>query len=226
MTIESLIASLKAAVPDVPAVQSRNYAVRRRNATERRAVPHDARAAAQGTSGTARASQTFQREPAQTLAWTRGTAGTAASGTDRSQEQTPSMPPASLPWCWQHGDAWNEAEIALFWRRVELFKRRGLDDPEVLAEQLLHRDRDGDERRMCTECAQLDGAPGHWRCCGGAYIGGGEMLTKLQRAPTFVDACRACHAEGANDARVTGSGKAQGNVTTATPVDLTPEKTE
>lgn len=42
-------------------------------------------------------------------------------------------------------------------RRVALFVRRGLPEGEAsaLAEQLLLRDADWDERRMCIECAHL-----------------------------------------------------------------------
>lgn len=52
---------------------------------------------------------------------------------------------------------WNDAEIRRFEFRVGLFKRRGLDEKraELLADSLVGRDRDRDDRRLCLECAGL-----------------------------------------------------------------------
>ncbi len=51
----------------------------------------------------------------------------------------------------------SEREIGRFVFRVGLLQRRGLTEAqaETLAERLLARDRDGDDRRACLECAHL-----------------------------------------------------------------------
>jgi hypothetical protein len=60
-------------------------------------------------------------------------------------------------WCWPHSDAMNGAEIVRMVARIELFQRRGKRPAEAerLADSLVARDRDNDERRMCIECAHL-----------------------------------------------------------------------
>ena len=63
-------------------------------------------------------------------------------------------------WCWPEGDAMTTAEIDTFMARVALFGRQGLAlaQAQALADRLVTRDRDGDDRRMCLECAHLNGA--------------------------------------------------------------------
>lgn len=67
-----------------------------------------------------------------------------------------------------HWPPWSEGEIATFVRRVSLFMRRGVSAPDAddLAEALVLRDRDGDDRRTCVECAH--GAKR--RCAGGGPL--------------------------------------------------------
>ena len=61
--------------------------------------------------------------------------------------------------CWPHSVAMNAAEIDLFSRRWEVFLAKGLDEAaaEGLAYNLVMRDRDGDDRRVCLECRHLKG---------------------------------------------------------------------
>ena len=49
--------------------------------------------------------------------------------------------------------------------RSSLFNRRGLQalDAELLADKLVNRDREADERRLCLECSHLSRVGG-WRC--------------------------------------------------------------
>ncbi len=57
-----------------------------------------------------------------------------------------------------HGaDNWSGSEIEAFNRRVVQFQNQGIDLPkaEAIAETLLVRDRDTDDRRMCVECLSL-----------------------------------------------------------------------
>jgi hypothetical protein len=52
-----------------------------------------------------------------------------------------------------HTPAWSDAEIFAFTTRAVTFVRMGLRrDADNLAELLLLRDRDGDDRRLCVEC--------------------------------------------------------------------------
>ncbi|WP_157040287.1 hypothetical protein [Polaromonas naphthalenivorans] len=69
-------------------------------------------------------------------------------------------------WCWPHSSAMTGREIDTMVERTALFNRRGLAalEAELLADKLVTRDRDGDERRLCLECAHLSGRAGAMRC--------------------------------------------------------------
>ncbi len=97
--------------------------------------------------------------------------------------------PDSDRWCWPPSDAMNTAEIEQFTARLTRFAGRGLAlaDAERLADKMVIRDREGDDRRVCLECAHLSG-----RRCGGwqhAGIGGpvvpAELVQRPQRCPAF-----------------------------------------
>ena len=76
--------------------------------------------------------------------------------------------------------AWSDAEIRQFEQRQARITWMGYGHiAEQLAETLLHRDRDLDERRLCVECAH--GGPG-WRC---KKLGEAFFLEQLQRCPSF-----------------------------------------
>ena len=68
-------------------------------------------------------------------------------------------------WCWPHSTAMNTGEIDTFTARLARFTDKGLnlDDGEALADKLVIRDREADERRLCLECKHLAGY-GPWRC--------------------------------------------------------------
>lgn len=59
----------------------------------------------------------------------------------------------------------NTAEIDAFTARLARFTDKGLslDNTEALADKLVTRDRDNDSRRLCLECAHLQGV-GRWGC--------------------------------------------------------------
>ena len=103
-------------------------------------------------------------------------------------------------WAWPHSDAWNTAEIELFNRRAALFVRRGANDvqAEALADRLVRRDREEDDRHLCHECRHLRcGLPG-WICGNGAAAGiavsgwgaglPAQLVAQLQRCPGFAAA--------------------------------------
>lgn len=68
-------------------------------------------------------------------------------------------------WCWPHSPAMNTAEIKAFTARLARFTDKGVshEDAERLADALVIRDREGDDRRLCLECTHLQGF-GRWRC--------------------------------------------------------------
>ena len=65
-------------------------------------------------------------------------------------------------WCYPHSDAMNGTEIDTFIARQDRFTSKGLPllEVELLADKLVLRDRDVDDRRLCLECAHLSG---HWQ---------------------------------------------------------------
>ena len=96
---------------------------------------------------------------------------------------------------WPHTTAMNSAEIDSFTARVHLFTRRGIDttQAERLADSLVIRDRDGDDRRLCLECSHLGGGHkartcNHWRSAGlaGAGVPAG-WCDLLQRCDGFKE---------------------------------------
>ena len=96
-------------------------------------------------------------------------------------------------WCWPHSSAMNTAEINRFTGRVALFVAKGMTstDADALADKLVTRDRDGDDRRVCLECANLSGWNGRRQCrglhhagMGGPLVSAGQVAT-LQRCDGF-----------------------------------------
>ena len=69
--------------------------------------------------------------------------------------------------CWPHSTAMTGAEIDLFTARLHRFADKGLTvtDGEVLADKLVIRDRETDDRSSCLECRHLSGySDATWRC--------------------------------------------------------------
>ena len=70
-------------------------------------------------------------------------------------------------WCWPHSSAMNGAEIETFAARLHKFTDKGLarNDGEALADKLVLRDCESDDRRVCLECKHFAGhGAGSWRC--------------------------------------------------------------
>lgn len=84
-------------------------------------------------------------------------------------------------------------EIERFMARMEHFTNRGLGlaRAESLADQLVLRDREGDDRRVCVECSRHCTGT---RSCGRARVAGlghpelGELAFRLQRCHAFAPA--------------------------------------
>ena len=118
-------------------------------------------------------------------------------GSKAAPAETTDAVPTTAPdpdrWCWPHSDAMTGAEIDRFTGRLALFTAKGLtpNEAEVLADKLLIRDRDGDDRRVCLECSFLSGWAGRRQCRGLQYAGMGGPLASagqvamLQRCNGF-----------------------------------------
>ncbi len=76
--------------------------------------------------------------------------------------------------------AWTAAEIAAFEMRVARSTWLGYSDAKGRAERLLRRDREGDPRRLCVECAHAGPA---WRCAKREAF----LLDQLQRCLMFKE---------------------------------------
>jgi hypothetical protein len=68
--------------------------------------------------------------------------------------------------CWPYSTAMTGSEIDLFTARLARFTDKGVThgDAESLADKLVTRDRDDDDRALCLECTHLAGWRTSWRC--------------------------------------------------------------
>lgn len=89
----------------------------------------------------------------------------------------------------------SEAAVRLFLARAETFITvRGLRPAraDAMADKLVIRDREGDDRRMCWECAHLQGW-GRWKCGNWRRAGGPAgalapgLIGLLQRCGGFEE---------------------------------------
>ena len=84
------------------------------------------------------------------------TVTTVAMGASPKSESTATtkVVPKSNPdrWCWPNGPAMNGQEINVFNRRNNLFLARGWGTAEAVADRLVRRDRESDDRVVCLEC--------------------------------------------------------------------------
>ena len=112
----------------------------------------------------------------------------------------PENPAANAPaidpdrWAWPHSSAMNGQELDTLMARQALFCQRGAapQDAERLADRLVNRDRDSDDRRLCLECASLNrgGRCSNWQAAGVAIRARdaqlpGDFTTMLQRCGGF-----------------------------------------
>ena len=113
------------------------------------------------------------------------------SKTDPATTAEPvSAPPNPDRWCWTHSDAMNGAELEAFsTRRARLMRWGWIEsEAEALAERLVKRDRDKDERASCTECRHF--RPGRCGNHGRAGLNvpdlSRDLAVQLQRCPGFT----------------------------------------
>ena len=132
----------------------------------------------------------------------RGTAATVATVAVANAPDRAAHEPAPDPdrWCWPASTAMNTGEIANFTVRLARFTGKGLmlDDAEKLADRLVQRGRETDDRRLCLECKHLAGHGaaswrcGNWQAAGVAIRAGdaqlpGDLVCQLQRCGGFKE---------------------------------------
>ncbi|MGO4609548.1 hypothetical protein AB4142_24700 [Variovorax sp. 2RAF20] len=92
-------------------------------------------------------------------------------------------------WCWPSSGAMNGTELDCFTVRLARFTDQGLSliEAEALADKLVLRDRDGDDRRLCLECEHLSGRRcGAWqRASVGTQALPASLLALPQRCAAF-----------------------------------------
>lgn len=101
-------------------------------------------------------------------------------------------------YCWPHTEAMNTAEIETFMARLHLFAGHCLDytEAERLADELVARGRDGDDRRLCLECLHLRSGGTSWTCNqrrrAGLAVSGvpTEVVKLLKRCDGFKESTR------------------------------------
>ena len=151
------------------------------------------------TSVTSEKTMTLQKKPLSINAVTPVTSVTSKNTDSRENSQilhkTGALKPATEPqdfdrWCWPHGEAMSRREIEVFMKRDSQFRLRGMsaEEAEKLADKLVKRDRDYDDRRLCLECQNLTGRPGAWRC--GQQRVGAEWVVLPKRCDSFGDGHR------------------------------------
>ena len=98
-------------------------------------------------------------------------------------------------WCWPHSEAMNSAEIETFNARLARFTDKGLTlkDADALADKLVLRDRDLDDRRLCLECFHLSGSKRlGWDCRNWQRAGVASRARDAQLSAVLVCQLQRC----------------------------------
>ena len=98
-------------------------------------------------------------------------------------------------WSWPHSSAMNGAEIDTFTARLFRFNDKGLprSDGETLADKLVIRDRELDDRRVCLECVHLtEHGARSWRCCNWKAASVAHQSRDAQLASDLVRLLQRC----------------------------------
>jgi hypothetical protein len=98
-------------------------------------------------------------------------------------------------WAWPHSQALTGAEIDTFTARLHHFTGCGIadTDAEALANKLVTRDRESDDRRLCLECVRLAGhSAGAMRCTNWQRAGVAMRATDAQLSAALVCLLQRC----------------------------------
>ena len=122
-----------------------------------------------------------------------GIASMQKTGVDSPAANDPAPDPDR--WAWPHSQAMTGAEIDTFTARLHDFTGRGLValDAERLADKLVTRDRESEDRRLCLECAHLAGhSAGAMRCTNWQRAGVAMRATDAQLSAALVCQLQRC----------------------------------
>ena len=94
-------------------------------------------------------------------------------------------------WCWPNSPAMNGREIDLFSIRLEQFRSVGVDlnTAERLADRLVIRDRDNDDRIVCFECCNFRNG---WLCMNSLNAGVSLQHSNSKLQNDFVHQLQRC----------------------------------
>ena len=129
-----------------------------------------------------------------------GFVGFVAPGMAPMQKTGADSPAANDPapdpdrWAWPHSQAMTGREIDTFTARLHHFTRRGLAEPDAerLADKLVMRDREADDRRLCLECVHLAGHAGTWGCRNWQRAGVATKARDAQLSAALVNQPQRC----------------------------------
>ena len=124
----------------------------------------------------------------------------------------PETPAANAPaidpdrWAWPHSSAMNGQEIDTLMARLARFADKGLTlaVAESLANGMVQRDREMDDRHLCLECVHLRGGNDRWRCGIAVVAGIGlfaadpQLPSDLTRLPQRCAGFTNFHGQGNN----------------------------
>ena len=122
-----------------------------------------------------------------------GMAPMQKTGSDSPAANDPAPDPDR--WAWPHSQAMTGREIDTFTVRLHFFTGRGLvaHDAERLADKLVTRDRESDDRRLCVECVHLAGhAAVNWGCKNWQRSGVAIKARDAQLSATLVHRLQRC----------------------------------
>ena len=115
------------------------------------------------------------------------------TGSDSPAANDPAPDPDR--WAWPHSQAMTGREIDTFTARLARFTDKGLslDDGEALADKLVTRDRESDDRRLRLECVHLAGhSAGAMRCNNWQRAGVAMRATDAQLSAALVYQLHRC----------------------------------
>ena len=97
-------------------------------------------------------------------------------------------------WAWPHSQAMTGAEVDTFAARLHYFTERRLAEPdaEQLADKLVTRDREANDRRLCLECVHLAGRASVWGCRNWQRVGIATTARDAQLSAALVYQPKRC----------------------------------
>lgn len=118
--------------------------------------------------------------------------GTPKGHVEKIEDVANEPAPDSDRYCWPHSSAMNGREIDTFMARLARFSDMGLglEVAQGIADRLMVRDRDADDRSVCLECTHLRRG---WRCANWDLAGVAIRASDAQLPAEFVSLLQRCN---------------------------------